>query len=138
MKRILISFLMVVVMSAMAAPLCWACTCPYQTKKENAKGADVIFTGKVVKVETKDDGESVTTRFRLGKVYKGQAKRFTNVFTDNGSTCGFLFEKGEKYTVFAHLNDGKKTTNTCSGTKRGSINPDNYDLGKPYAPKSDS
>jgi hypothetical protein len=120
----------------MTAPPCWGCVCPYRTKKEQAKGADVIFTGKVVDIEEIGGDGKVRTRFRLGKVYKGQAKRFTNVFTDNHTTCGFGFKKDKKYTVFAWVDDGKKSTSTCSGTKQSSINPDNYGLPEGYAPRS--
>jgi hypothetical protein len=134
MRRILAAFALVIVATAMTAPPCWACLCPGGgTKKGGAKSAEVIFTGKVVKIEQIDDF-NLKTRFRLGKVYKGQAKRFTNVFTD--TSCGYNFKDDRKYTVFALLYDGKKHTNICMETKEGSINPDNYGLPEGYAPRS--
>jgi hypothetical protein len=135
MKRILVAFLMVVVMSAMAAPACWACSCPATTKKQKAKHADVIFTGKVKSITPVQSDFKV--RFRVFKVYKGHPKEFTYVFTPNsGSISGVDFEKDTKYTVFAHWSDGKKYTSSCSGTKQGSIDPDNYGLGEAYPPQN--
>jgi hypothetical protein len=141
MRRVVIAFLMVVVMSAMAAPPCLACLCALPSdESEHAKRADVVFTGRLKKVEELSGDKGHKMRFLVGKVYKGQAKRFTNVFSSEGP-CGetYLKREGSKYTVFADLDAGKKYTNGgCDGTKKGSINPDNYDLGEPYAPRSDS
>lgn len=134
MKRILIALVLIVAMSAMASPPCWACSCVPSTKEEKAKAADVIFTGKVKKIEAKGETE-IKVRFRVNKVYKGRTPRFTNVFTpDSGAACGMHFKEDTKYTVFAYWSDGKKYTSNCSGTKQGSINPDNYGLSEGYAP----
>ena len=139
MKRVLVAFVMVIAMSAMAAPPCWACSCADLGKKEQAKTADVIFTGKVVDVEK--GGSYAKVRFKVAKVYKGGTKRYTNVFTESPDPeeCGFgySFKEDTKYTVFADWGKDKKYTDICSGTKKGEINPDNYGLGEPYAPKSD-
>ena len=130
---------MVTTITAMTAPPCWACTCPAPIDQSDyAKHADVVFTGRLKSVEELGEGKSFKMRFLLGKVYKGSAKRFTNVFApDWAGQCGYPNKLGKRYTVFANLDDGKKYTSNCSGTKQGTINPDNFDLGDPYPPKSD-
>ena len=136
MKRILGLVAAIVVLTAMAAPYCWACECIASTKKEQAKAADVIFTGTVREVEVIDDGAVYRVRFRVWKVYKGHPRRITRVFTStSGSLCGDSFEEGVRYTVFSDWTGNKKWTNHCAGNKQGGINPDNYGLPDAYAPK---
>jgi hypothetical protein len=136
MKRILVAFALVVVATAMAAPPCWACECESTSKQEKAQNADVIFTGRVIEKEVLGDTTDVKVRFQVGKVYKGQAEKKTNVFTTNApGLCGFGFKEDRKYTVFAYWSDGKKYTSNCMGTKEGQINPDNYGLPEGYPPK---
>lgn len=136
MKRIVVVVLLAILTIAMAASPCWACSCVPSTKKEKAAAANVTFTGKVKKIMQPDEAPELKVRFRVGRVYKGHPKRITRVFTaTSGAMCGVHFEKGKRYTVFAKWNDSKKWTNSCSGTKRGPINPDDYGLPKGYAPK---
>lgn len=136
MKRIFVAFALVVVATAMTIPPCLACSCKPSSKKEHAQNADVIFTGRVVEREQLGSTTDVRVRFRVGKVYKGQVKKLTNVFTTTeGSLCGYHFKIDRKYTVFAYWSDGKKYTSTCTGTKEGPINPDNYGLPEGYPPK---
>lgn len=142
MKRVLVAVVMALAGTAVAAPPCWACSCASSTPKEQAEAADVIFTGRVLKVRggDADDGilgdDNVKVRFRVKKVYKRHPRRITKVFTnESGAACGFTFKKGKKYTVFADKSDGKKTTNLCSGTKRGGIDHDRYGLPKAYPPQ---
>ena len=136
MKRILVAFALVVVATAMTAPPCWACSCAPSSKKEKGQNADVVFTGKVISKETLGDTTDLKVRFQVGKVYKGEANKQTNVFTTTkGSLCGYKFKEDTKYTVFAYYSDGKKYTSTCTGTKEGKINPENYGLDEGYPPK---
>jgi hypothetical protein len=143
MKRILVAMVMALVGTAVAAPPCWACSCAPSTPKQKAESADVVFTGKVLKITGGDTSngsygdDNVKVRFRVGKVYKGNPRRHTKVFTnESGAACGYHFKKGEKYTVFADRhNNGTKHTNLCSGTKKGSIDPDTYGLPEGHPPR---
>ena len=141
MKRLLLVLVMVMVGTAVAAPPCWACSCAPSTKKQDAKTADVIFTGRVQKITgiDYDNGslgdDNAKVRFRVGKVYKGHPQRITRVYTNESeAACGYAFKEGKRYTVFANWHNDKKKTSLCSGTKQGRINPDNYSLGNGYPP----
>ena len=127
--------------AATASP-CWACSCAAETKKGYAKRADVVFTGRVRAIAggDSDDGtegdDNLRVRFRVRKVYKGKATRITTVRTNESSAaCGYGFEEGKRYTVFAQRAEKKLSTNLCSGTKRGGIDPDEYGLPEGHRPK---
>ena len=135
---------LVVALSGIAATAspCWACSCAADTPKGYAKSADVIFTGIVKGISggDSDDGtlgdDNFKVRFRVKKVYKSKAKRATTVRTNESeAACGYGFVEGKRYTVFAQKARGKLSTNLCSGTKRGGINPDKYGLPEGYPPE---
>lgn len=139
LRRILI----VVVLVALAVPVvaspCWACSCATsgnaeQDRRDQAERADLVFTGVAKGQRVIDEGdpeyqgdESIGTRFRVGRTYKGHPGRWVTVSTTaNEASCGYNFEVGKRYTVFADESRGEYSTNLCSGTKQGRINPDNY------------
>jgi UNC-6/NTR/C345C module len=104
-----------------------ACSCVVTTPEEQAEGARVVFTGRVRGVEQADNELSV--RFRVKTVYKGHVERHTDVVTASDSAaCGCSFKEGKRYTVFGSRRGEPVPTNLCSGTKRGSIDPDEYGL----------
>jgi hypothetical protein len=112
------------------------------TPKGYAKSADVIFTGRVRDISggDSDDGtlgdDNFKVRFRVKKVYKSKVKRATTVRTNESeAACGYGFVEGKRYTVFAQKAKGKLSTNLCSGTKRGGIDPDKYGLPEGYPPE---
>jgi hypothetical protein len=117
---------------------CWACSCAPATSREHAKAADVVFTGRVTQiiVEPDDNGllgdEKVRVRFRVGRKHKGRVRPRVWIHTGTtGNTCRFIFRRSRRYTVFAYRYEGPLTTNICSGTKRGRINPDRYGFDRP-------
>lgn len=96
----------------------FACTCKYPlnlTEKEKIegsfKGADFVFTGKVIKVfqkqfrEGKDiylEGENTVVLEIIGDFKNNIKKKLITIKTGlGGGDCGFPFEKGKKYLVYA-------------------------------------
>lgn len=140
MKRILISLVMVIAMTAIATP-CWACSClPNDTKRDKAKRADVVFTGTVTSIADPNPADATAAfkvQFEVAKVYKGNPREITHVYTaKEGSMCGVTFEVGERYTVFATWSGSQKWVGMCSGTKAGRIDPDFWGLPEGYPPRS--
>ena len=127
-----------VVFAAGAVPLtaqpCLACTCVppeegqtrQEHREEQAKNADVVFTGKVRDIER---GEQLTkVRFWVGRKYKGtHREKLTITTASQGSVCGYHFKDAKRYTVFGY-GDGPRSysTNLCSGTQRGRIDGEKY------------
>lgn len=109
-----------------------ACSCVDQKipLNETLAKTDVVFTGKVVKKSKEKwiGNNFYDVEFQLIENYKG--KRESNLIVktsmDDG-TCGFPFEEGETYLVFAYKysaddkeNSGAKpqyATGICSRTK---------------------
>jgi hypothetical protein len=136
MKRLIVALVMAISGIAMAAPPCWACSCAPSTRKERANHADVVFFGRVRSITDDGGAAELRVRFRVRKVYKGRnVDRFEVVRTaSQEAACGFNFREGRRYTVFAFREDGRLSTNSCSGTKRGDIDPDNYGLPPGHPP----
>ena len=124
-----------VLFAAGAVPLtaqpCWACDCVAgpETQKEReqaAEEADVVFTGKVRKIEP--GSQVVKVRFWVGRKYKGTHREKLMVKTpSHEAACGVSFKDGKRYTVFAH-GDGPYSywAYSCGETQRGRINGERY------------
>ena len=132
-RTLIVIFLAVLAVPVIASP-CWACSCAPQDRRDQAKRADLVFTGVAKSEKVIDEGdpeyegdEIIGTRFRVGRAYKGHPGRWVTVGSHvNSATCGYDFEMGKRYTVFAYeQNDGYRT-DLCSGTKQGRINPERY------------
>jgi hypothetical protein len=104
----------------------WACSCatvgPGPCK--GLKGS-IIFVGTVtdeVDMSSEESGwsfGSMRYRFRVDERIVGMEENWVEVRTGRGGgDCGFPFEKGSAYLVFAHRgNDGKLYTSLCSSTR---------------------
>lgn len=116
----------------------WACDCDegLLTPKEALEKADAVFLGVVERNEVigpikKKDMEGVTGygkwwAYYLGKkatlrvftVWKGAPLEVTEVKTTfEGTACGYNFEVGFEYLVYAHESDGALYTYLCSRTR---------------------
>ncbi len=105
----------------------WACTCVSLTKPQLATRAQVIFTGKATSVAM--SGSMLVTTFLVQTGYKGEVPAELTITSGaKGATCGYRFEQGARYTVFAVRSGGHLTTSLCSGTTVGDIEPAGYGL----------
>lgn len=115
----------------------WACTCvPSPSVEESFKSADAVFTGTVMKIEQEldttidDHGDTIlvfgwvkTVTIKLDTDYKNTNTKAGNIITiqtaSNSAACGYYFQKGKRYMVYANTNkeDGILSTNICTRTK---------------------
>ncbi len=106
----------------LANPGCaFACSClPPGTPQEELGKSDAVFAGKVVQVSGQVDGgaaETVEVRFEVSQVWKGAESRTVLVKTPGSSaSCGFNFEQGREYVVYASQQEGNLTSGLCSRT----------------------
>jgi len=101
--------------------------------KSEAEHAQAIFEGTVVKLEMKSDaiapvppnvmsitpsGKELIVTFRAIRVYRGSQETIFVVVTGIGcGDCGFDFQEGDSYLVYAGATpSGQLFTSICSGT----------------------
>ncbi len=124
-KLIIITFLLLI----MGTTSAFACSCFARASVCNAfGGAKAVFVGKVIEgnsVERMSDmfkagTKDLTFTFKVSRGFIGaKADETIEVHTGFGfGDCGFPFEKGEEYIVYAYENDKTKviSTGTCTRT----------------------
>ena len=75
---------------------------------ENAKSADAIFIGKAIAVSI-----SKVTTFEVSAIFRGNLPGKLDVLS--GGECGYEFQAGGEYLVFAHHYRDGFSTGICSG-----------------------
>lgn len=103
-----------------------ACTCaPAGSPHQELERADAVFSGRVESIAPArmpgDDPEwpsRLAVTLRLLAVWKGLPDgELATVYTASQSAaCGFGFEKGKKYMVYAYDSGGELTATLCSRT----------------------
>jgi len=77
-----------------------ACSCGTPPPEIAFDNSDGVFSGTALSLETQDDHDVV--RFFVIDSWKGVTTRTAYVSTrSSGSECGYTFELGKKYVVFA-------------------------------------
>ena len=136
-RRLVVAMILATTSVPLMAQPCLACSCTppprnQEEREQRADQADAVFTGKVWNIEGTDNSSysTVSARFFVEDAYKGTRRRRVTVTTPNqGAACGYYFEEGKRYTVFGYGEGPKRfSTNSCSETQRGRINPDRYGL----------
>ncbi|MFB2919074.1 MULTISPECIES: hypothetical protein [Aerosakkonema] len=110
-----------------------ACSCLSANPRRSYQQARAVFAGKVTDIvvrqravdrQPNNDNEAdrlfteVKVTFEVTKVWKGRISRQAVVMTSRSSaSCGYNFEKGKEYLVYAANEDAELTTGLCSGTK---------------------
>lgn len=135
MRRItFISLALLFLMSA--AENSFACSCapsigPVKAQvKEAFKKSTAIFSGEVISIAPTSEHQ-VTVTMRVGKSWKGKlAKEITITTAANSAMCGYGFEAGKTYLVYAFGANDSLMTTICSRTKLSSNTQDITHLNK--------
>ncbi len=141
-------FLLSIVLVTSGNDLAYACSCMQPlSPDEEMENFDVVFSGKVTKVEEKQDGfwnQSTGTKistFDVYTIWKGDKKDTMTVWTDELSSCGVFFEENKEYVVYAFTSSDygdNLSTSICSRTGFLSDAIEEFDeLGPGYSPKFD-
>lgn len=111
----------------------FACSCmEAPPPKEAMKNAAAVFSGTVTGIQQPDKG-GLKVAIRVHERWKGpEATTLTVTTAGNTAACGYPFENGEKYLVYA-LGDGDSlATNVCTRTQPyESAAQDLKELGEP-------
>lgn len=101
-----------------------ACRCSVPSSaKVSLKQSAAVFAGKVISIESNVDSQRVrfnTIKFQVSKSWKGGAAKTIVVTTPGHSeACGFHFDRGQSYLVYAYTIKGQKglLTGICTRTK---------------------
>lgn len=107
--------------SLFATSVAAACSCaPPPPPRDALKASTAVFSGKVTDIEKIGDFQIAAT-IEVASAWKGVKGKSVRVVTANQSAaCGFNFEKGKQYLVYASemkQGDGKVlSTNLCTRT----------------------
>src|SRR5580658_3143671 len=113
-----------------APQLARACRCIGPTPACAAWKGAAVFRGRVLS-QTLDDGE-IRVRFAVMEAFHGvaQSPDITVTTAEQSSACGFAFENGREYLVYAHeaSGGGNFETSKCSRTHLLESGDDDADL----------
>ena len=128
MKRAVFTAFGVVALLTLARAEVYACTCavpdPGLPLKRQVRMAlnesRAVFSGRVIEVKEDPQAASVVVRLRVERFWKGSPPGEVSVVTGlGGGDCGYRFEVGQSYLVYAHASGGGGLgTNICQRTAR--------------------
>lgn len=120
-KSIMFSFIVSVFMLAGAVEA-YACSCMVDMKPLKAQvkaaynGSSAIFSGEVLEVTSQNE-QMYTVRLKVIKSWKGGiAKEITVTTAKDSSMCGYDFETGKKYLIYANGDKSNLGVGICSRT----------------------
>ena len=89
-----------------------------QVVAEARNKSRAVFSGTVVAIDRKPGDLYVAVRFEVEEFWKGALRKEVTVFTgQGGGDCGYKFEVGQRYLVYAYTyNDTELGTNICQRT----------------------
>jgi hypothetical protein len=77
-----------------------------------------VFEGKVTRLQHEPKQHRLTARVEVLRRWKGAPRSPVDVVTiDEGSLCGFGFERGKSYLLFTPETDGTLSVSLCSRSK---------------------
>jgi hypothetical protein len=116
----------------------FACSCAGpRPASEVYQESDAVFVGKAVDIKSKDHFNIV--QFDVDMAWKGVPEGTVLVKTaESSATCGYDFEQGQNYLVYAHNSSNYLSTGTCGRTQpfEGAFQDLAY-LGPGYIPAPD-
>jgi hypothetical protein len=126
--------------AALVGSWVFACSCaPPPEPKKALEQAKAVFLGEVTKIE--EDGQNRTVTVKVERWWKGGDTAEVTVSTaKDGAACGYGFQKGMKYLVYATGGEKDKPlrASLCSRTRPSEAAEkagDFKELGEGAAPK---
>lgn len=100
-----------------------ACSCLRPAPPlESLEQSTAVFAGEVVDIKVLDgvvvsSADPVKVTFEVSQTWKGpDYKTLVLTTARDSASCGYSFEEGEEYIVYAYGESDKLTTNICSRT----------------------
>jgi hypothetical protein len=133
MKKYLYILLALALLMLASAEKSFACSCPVPIEplkkqvQSAFSSADTVFSGEVIEIkESPTDKYSLLVKFKVAKSWKGESKNEITITTaKENAMCGYSFETGKTYLVYANGQNEDLFTTNCSRTatfsKRGDV-----------------
>ncbi|MHA6484259.1 hypothetical protein ACX1C1_20405 [Paenibacillus sp. strain BS8-2] len=120
----LLAWIIIMSGSVLIPKQAYACSCMQPvTVEEEKERSDAIFDGTVISSNKPksskifSSADSITWTFEAHEVWKGEVTPIINVASALSSTsCGYEFQEGKRYLVYAHMVDGSLEASFCSRT----------------------
>ena len=114
MKTILILLVSIATLQNAQACKCTPPPAPLDAKKK----ADAVFMGKVTKVELDEKKRAKIVTVEVKSWWKGIASKVITVKTAiRSAACGYDFQEGEVYMIYAKGKGKSFSTNLCTRTR---------------------
>ena len=107
--------ILLLTISLIAAQAGYSCSC---IGAAGVDAVDMMFTGRVVRIEKSDT--SVVVTFKVKHMYKGEVgteKRVVVSTRRGGQACGIHFTRHMKYAVYAYGDMNHASTGLCTRTR---------------------
>jgi hypothetical protein len=134
-------------MLAIETDTAYACSCalPGPPDEELANAA-AVFSGRVVSIVKPinfgsiSSADPIEVTFQVQEVWKGSVSLTTTITTSrSGASCGYTFQKGNEYIVYAYGSENNLSVSLCSRTQPlEAAKVDLEELGIGSAPLDDS
>lgn len=143
MKTIVFSLFLAVFLIILGASNIFACVCVLpehknlkKQVKENFKESTAVFSGKVIEIIKESKVFSVKVKFKSQNTYKGKFINEVIISTGQGKgDCGYNFEVGKDYLIYAYGEVNDLETNICTRTALLESNGDLEILNKIKKPR---
>jgi len=124
MKHRVIFFILQIFISFGFSVSAYACSCENQSTPADAlQNSDAVFSGKVISIAELNKGDfrsssdPLIIKFEADTVWKGPDTQTITVFTAASSaSCGFEFQEGKSYLVYANGDYSSLDVSLCSRT----------------------
>jgi hypothetical protein len=125
LKIIIISYLFLLYTLILNVTPAMACSCfPVRSPEEEMNDSTAVFSGQVIQIEGPDPlggmvstVDQLTVTFAVYEIWKGpQINPLIIQTARDSATCGYHFEVGQDYLVYAHGNSSNLQTNICTRT----------------------
>jgi hypothetical protein len=145
--RVFLLLVIVISMLAIETDSTCACSCVAPgPPDEELTNSTAVFTGKVVGLSKPIDfgpissADPIKITFQVYEAWKGSVSLTTTITTSRSSaSCGYTFEKGGEYIVYAYGSENNLAVSLCSRTRPLDAAADDLEvLGVGTAPIADS
>jgi len=114
-RALLLTFAATLALAAFKPAAAAACSCMQQTQEDAAQNASAIFEGRVTRIE--DPSGQPKVHFQVVRSFKGPSQESLTASTANSSAaCGYGFEEGKSYLVYASQEGEALVVSLCSRT----------------------